>query len=428
VATMDLTAYDAMLKDYYTPDKIIEQSFADNVFLALVPKKEAGGRRYIQPIEYGNPGGANANFQLAMNNATVSQFKDFILTRAKQYQRVLVDHETLLSTENPEESFQPAFDEFDRGLRSLGEKLAKRLFRTAGGNIGQLANTTLSGTTQITLSDKADAFNYQINQILVFSSVDGGGTLRGGGTGTPVTVTGIDREGGVITTDANGQTDLATAIPTLTTTDFVFPQGDYGACMSGLADWLPTDRSVAGGHPLATAFYGVTRSADSDRLGGIYLDGRTLGGIDEMLIKGVAKVHKHGGKPTHAFMNPETFSDLQLLASSKVFAMQTFERLLKVDDVVLNIGFSGMRVVVGGMPIEIFGDRNCPSNRMYIVSMPTWKLWHTGDLPGFLGERFTGKILKLAESEDSLEGRVGMYGCLGCGAPAHNCVVQLPTV
>jgi len=421
VATMDLTAYDAMLKDYYTPDKIIEQSFADNVFLALVPKKEAGGRRYVQPIEYGNPGGASANFQTAMTLATVSQFKDFLLTRSKQYQRVLVDHETLLSTENPEEAFQPAFDEFDRGLRSLGEKLAHRLFRTAGGNIGKLANTSTSNTSVITLADAADAFNFQIGMNLQFSSTDGGGTIRVG----TVNVTAIDREQGLITTDA--PTDLTTSITGIQTTDFVFPTGDYGACMSGLADWMPTDRSTAGGHPLATSFFGVTRSADADRLGGLFLDGTKLGGIDEVLIKGVAKVHKHGGKPTHIFMNPEAFSDLQLLASSKVFAMQTFTQMLKVDDIVLNIGFSGMRVVIGGMPVEIFGDRNCPSNRIYILSLPTWKLWHTGDLPGFLGERFTGKILKLAETEDSLEGRVGMYGCLGCAAPAHNLIASIPT-
>ena len=44
-----------------------------------------------------------------------------------------------------------------------------------------------------------------------------------------------------------------------------------------------------------------------------------------------------------------------------------------------------------------------------------------------LGEKFTGKILKLAESEDSLEGRVGMYGCLGCSAPGHNLVAAVPT-
>jgi hypothetical protein len=420
---MDLTAYDAMLKDYYTPDKIIEQSFADNVFMALVPKKEAGGRRYVQPIEYGNPGGASANFQNSMTNATVSKYKDFLLTRSKQYQRILVDHETLLSTDSPEEAFQPAFDEFDRGLRSLGEKLAHRLFRTSGGNIGQCNNTSMSGTSTITLLDAADAFNFQLGQLVQLSATDGTGTLRA--AGAYVTVTGIDREQGLITTDA--ATDLATSISGAGIADYIFPIGDYNACMSGLADWLPTDRSLSVSHPLTTSFYGVTRSDDSDRLGGLYLDGTKLGGTDEVLIKGVAKVQKHGGKPTHIFMNPEAFSDLQLLASSKVFSMQTFTQMLKVDDIVLNIGFSGMRVIIGGTPVEIFGDRNCPSNRVYILSMPTWKLWHTGDMPGFLGERFTGKILKLAETEDSLEGRVGMYGCLGCSAPAHNLVAKIPT-
>lgn len=422
--SMDLTAYDAMLKDYYTPDKVIEQSYADNVFLALCPKQEKGGKRYVQPIEFGNPGGASQDFVTAMQNSTNSNYSDFFLTRSKQYQRILVDHETLLSTETPEEAFQPAFDEFDKGLRSLGEKLAKRLFRTAGGNIGQADGVaSMSGTKVIHLRDKADAFNYQIGQVLQASATDGGGTLLAAGATCKVTT--IDREQALIGTDC--AVDLATTFGGITNAAYFFPAGDYGKCMAGLADWLPTDRSIVAGHPLATSFFGVTRSVDADRLGGLYMDGTVLGGIDEILIKAVARVQKHGGKPTHIFMNPETFSDLQLLASSKVFNMQTFTQMLKVDDVMLTIGFSGARVIIGGTPVEIFGDRNCPSNRIYVISMPTWKIWHTGDLPGFLGEKFTGKILKLAESEDSLEGRVGMYGCLGCSAPGHNLVASVPT-
>lgn len=415
MTTTTLTVYDAILKDYYTKEKMIEQSYAENPLYAMLKKQQAGGRRYIQPIEYANPGGGSAVFTDAMTNNTTSLYTDFIGTRSKQYQRVVVDHEALLSTQNPEEAFQPAFDEFDRGLRSLGEKIAHRLYRTTGGNIGKM---TAISTNVATLADKADAFNFQIGQLCTFSDTDGTGSLRDSGDTSAVTA--IDYEAGTVTFADT----LATKVTGVLTTDYIFPKGDYGVCLPGLEDWLPvTNRSTK----LAASFYGVTRSVDTVRLGGLYMDGTTFGGIDEILIKGVARVAKHGGKVTHIFMNPETMSDLQLLANSKVFAMQSFNSMVKAGDMVLNIGFSGMRVVIGGQTVQIFGDRNCPTTRIYMLELPSWKIWHTGDLPGFLGEKFTGNILKMAESEDSLEARIGCYMWLGCSAPSHNLVASCPT-
>ncbi len=411
---MDLTQYDKVLKDYFTEEKIKEQSYYDNPLLAMMPRKRAGGRRYVQPVEFGNPGGASANFATAMTNSTVSKYDDFLITRKKQYQRVLVDHELLLSSENADEAFQPAFDEFDRGYRSLGEKLARRMYRGGGGTIGQMSDTT--ATTH--LVDKADVFNFQIGQRCQVYSLATGGTVRG--SGSVVTVTGIDRESGTVTFSAAPST-----LSGCTANDFFVPEGDYDLCLAGLEDWLPASSTRA--TQLATSFFGVTRSVDVDRMGGIYLDGTTLGGIDEILIKLVAKIAKHGGRTSHIFLNPETYSDLQLLWNSKNFVIQSIETGVKSDSgSMLSIGFPGMKVNVGGMNVRIYGDRNCPSNRIWALQMDTWRFWHSGELFGFLGEKFTGKILKLAESEDSLEGRVGSYCNIGNSAPGWNGVASIP--
>lgn len=414
MTTMDLTAYDAVVKEYYSPDKIAEQSYADNPFFTMVPRQMAGGRRYVQPIEFGNPGGSSANFINAMMNGTVSQFKDFLITRQKQYQRILVDHETLLASSKPDEAFQPAFKEFDRGFRSLGEKISRRLFRTSNGSVGAIDATTNTATAVMVLNDKADVFNFSLNQICTFADTTGV-TPRAG----TLTVSSLDREGGKVTFGANLNTIVG-----LVTTDLVYQQGDFGACLAGLEDWLPVSNRAT---RLAASFFGVTRSADVDRLGGIFLDGTTLGGIDEILIKLVAKVAKHGGKPSHIFMNPETFADLQLLWNSKNFVFQNFMgRVADGEGNTINIGFPGMLVNIAGYQVRIYADRSCPSARIYCLTMSTWTLWYAGDLPGFLGEKFTGKIMKLAENEDSMEARLGAYCNLGNSAPGWNGVAQIP--
>jgi hypothetical protein len=256
---------------------------------------------------------------------------------------------------------------------------------------------------------------------LQFSDTDGTGALRAGGA--TVKVAKIDRTNGVITTDA--AVDLQTSIAGIAVTDFVFPQGDYGKCLQGLEDWLPvTNRATK----LAAAFNGVTRNVDAERLGGLFLDGTKLGGLDEILITGAAQVAMHGGRISHIFMNPMTAANLQLTSWSKLFAMQPMNTRVMVDDAVLDIGFSGFRVIVGGQPCTIYTDRNWPLSRIHMLTMSTWKLRHAGAQPiGFLGEPWTGKIVKMAETEPSMESRVGGFMALGCSAPAHNLVAQVPT-
>lgn len=413
--TLDSTAYDAVLKDYYTRDKIEEQSFYDNPFYAMVPKKMAGGRRYPQPVEFGRPTNANATFTTAMTNATNSKYEDFLLTRVDQYQRVLVDHELLLATEKADEAFQPAFDEFDKGFRGLGEKMSRRLYRTSTGSIGQMANSSVA-TSVITLADKADAFNFEVDTVLQFSDTDGSALLDSGET---LTVTAVDTEAGTVTVNANLNT-----ISGIGTNDFIYTAGDHNLGLSGLEDWLPVSNRAT---KLAASFFGVTRSANPVRLGGVFLDGTSLGGIDEILIKLIAKQAKHGGRPSHVFMNPETFSDLQLLANGKTFISQSIETQVRGADGDYVIGFPGLKVNIGGFNVRVYGDVSCPSNRIYSLQMNTWKLWHTGPLPLFLGEKFLGgRILKLAETEDSLEARIGAYCQLGNSAPGKNAVASVP--
>lgn len=408
------TDYDAVLKDYYTDDKIKEQSYTDNPWFAMVPKEEDGGKRYVQPIEYGNPGGASAVFGTAATNANKSKSKylDFYITRQKQYQRVDIENELLYATNSPKASFRKAFDEFDRGFRSLGEKIGRRLYRTSGGQIGKMANTT-TNTTVITLADKADAFNYQIGMQLQFSATDGSGTLLASGATTEVSQ--IDYEAGQITCLDN----LGVKIAGIATTSYVFQEDDYAACLAGLEDWIPsgTDRATRLGLP----FFGASsRSANPQRLGGINMDGTAMGGLDEVLIKLVGRIGKHGGMTSHIFANPETLTDLQLTSNAKVLLPQEIYTAMKNEDGEVVVGFSGFRVQIGSRTVRVYGDRNCPSNRIWAVQMDTWKLYHAGDTINWLGEEWTGTKLTRSQTADSMFADLGNYCNLGCSAPAWN--------
>ncbi|MGN6107236.1 MAG: hypothetical protein ACTHU0_19165 [Kofleriaceae bacterium] len=417
MATHNLSNQDAVLKDYYTDDKIKEQSYGENPFFAMVRKERgvmAGGRRYVQPVEFAHPGGSSSDYAKAMANATTSSYEDFLIQRQKQYQRVLVQHELLFATQSQRDSFQKALDEFDRGFRGLGEKIGRRAYRTQGGSIGRMANTAVT-TTVITLADKASAFNFHQGQVLQFAAADGTGALRDSGDTTVVTE--IDIEGGTITV----ADQLDTKITGIQATDYVFVDGDFGQCLSGLEDWLPVDNRAA---KLAAAFHGVVRKPAADYLGGIYMDGTTMGGLDEVIIKLTGKVGKYGGRTSHIFANPESLSDMQLLTNSKLQA-EAIRSVMRGEDGEVLVGFSGFRAVVGGRTVRIYGDRNCPSNRIYALQLDTWTLWHSGKLVNWLGEDYTGSKLKQAENEDSAEARLGNYCNVGCSAPGWNGVAKI---
>ena len=418
MASHTLSNQDAVLKDYYTDDKIKEQSYGENPFFAFVKKERgqmAGGRRYVQPVEFAHPGGSSANYAKAMTNGTTSQYEDFLIARKKQYQRVQVDHELMFATQSQRESFRKALDEFDRGMKGLGEKIGRRLYRTQGGALAKMSNSSVA-VAVITLADKASSFNFHIGQTLTFAAADGTGSEWDSGDTT--TVTAVDNENGLITVADT----LNVKITGITTTSYVFAEGDFGQCLSGLEDWLPVDdRSTK----LAASFHSVTRSAAPDYLGGIYMDGTSMGGLDEVIIKLVGKIGKYGGQTSHIFANPESLSDLELISNSKMRIVAEVNSKIIGDNGDVLVGFTGYRAIVGGRSVKIYGDRNCPSNRLYALQLDTWTLWHTGNLVNWLGESYTGSKLQPSQNDDCAEARLGSYQNLGCSAPGWNGVAKI---
>lgn len=412
------TNQDAILKDVYSDEKIQEQSYGENPMFGFIQKKRgktAGGRRYIQVVEFGNPGGASADYASAMTDNTVSSYEDFAIPRKFQYQRVKVQHELLFATERKSDAWLDALTEFDRGFKSFGEKVGRRIYRTQGGSLGKLA-LSATNTTTLTFADNAAVFNFQLGQVLQFAAADGSGSLRDSGDTT--TVTAVDHEAGTVTV----ADQLDTKITNIGTSDFVFQRGDFNACLAGLEDWLPVDSRAT---KLAASFNAVTRSAAPVYLGGVFMDGTAFGSLDEVFIKLAGKTGKYGGKSDYAFANNESLSDLELVTNSRIRIMGALDTKMVGESGDVIVGFSGYRVLVGGRAVDVYPDRNCPSNRFYLLQLSTWTLWHTGDLINWLGESYTGHKMQPSQNDDSAESRLGGYMNLGCSAPGYNGVAKI---
>lgn len=342
--------------------------------------------------------------------------------RTKNYQLVTIENELLEATKNNAGAFIDAAKlAMDTGFRNITNDIAHDLFSDGSGARGTISAIT-SGV--ITLSDLSSVTQFEMNMPLVSYSVSG--TTATQSTSAAVGyVIAVNRTTGVITVSATLGGSAAT--PTNWSTSFskLAVQGDVNFASGGLAiangsalklaglgAWLPTTAPTTG-----DSFWGVDRSQDPTRLGGVRFDG-SAEPIEEALIDAASLVSREGGYPEMCFMNFASYSALVKGLGSKV-------QYVDVAHKEANISFAGVTVIGDYGPITIVPDRSCPAQLAYLLTMDSWKLRTVNKAPHILSYGMEGLEGLRVGNADALEVRIGLYGNLVCRAPGQNCVVQL---
>jgi hypothetical protein len=408
MASLDMDSFAGALKQHYTNEKIENMVYKDNPFLAMLSKYEDfGGINLKLPIKYGIPQGRSATFSDAKNNATASKYEAFLLTRVKNYCIATIDNETLEASKGNANAFiEAATHEIDGAIESVSRSLAIGLYGDGSGSIGVVGSTYSSTDTTFTLATIEDVVNFEVGMSLVTANAKTGAETQ---SGEGPTVTAVNRDTGVIT--------ISAAFGAAVANDFIFPEGDLAASsgtanakmLSGLNAWVPESA------PSATeSFFGVDRSADATRLGGIRFDASSLP-LEEGLISAASRVAREGGKPDVCFMNYSNFADLEKALGSKVSYVD-----VKVSP---EIGFRGILVHGPRGPIKVVPDQNCPNNAAFMLQLDMWKLYSLGKAPKILDS--DGLKFLRDSTTDAVEVRVGYYAQLGCRAPGFNVRVKL---
>ena len=410
--SLDLTAFDAALKQHYTSERVENMVYRDNPFMALVPKYEAfGGKNLPIPLIYGSPQGRSKTFSNAQTRGAVtnSQITDFVLTRAKDYSIATIDNETLEASKGDANAFmEAATTEIDGAINSLTRSLAINLFRDSSAYIGQVSAepTETSSTFVVTMKDAEDITNVEVGQVHVIFSAKSGGSQRISETGDDEwVVAAVDRDAGTITYTGNYDSN-----GTIAGDDYIFVEGDRGNGMAGLEDWIPDSA------PSSSAFFGVDRSADVTRLGGLRLDASSLP-IEEALIEADQKVCREGGRLDHFFLSHKKFGELKKALGSKV----EYIDLKPGTDVTFS--FRGVMIDGSKGPIKVVPDQNARNSRCMGVQLSTWRLYSLGKAVRVIDT--DGLQMLRQASADGVEVRYGSYSNLGCRAPGYNINVNL---
>jgi hypothetical protein len=407
MAGQNTSTYAALLKTLYTDQKIENLVYNNRPTLALLKKYEAfGGDSLKIPVVVGNPQNTSPDFATAQALSSTSISKAFFLTRVKEYGFAEIDTETLEASKGNPNAFIEAFRfELDNAINGVSEALSTMLFKSGWGDIGVIATGGVSGST-ITLSQASDITNWEVNMSVVFASTQSSSALR---SATPLLVTGLDRDAGTVTFSASLASVNAVA------GDWCFIQGarqnsgsPTAIALSGFESWIP---SVA---PTSTLFYGVDRSSDVTRLGGIRYNATGLD-ISEALIQGAAKVGREGGKLTHFVMSFDNFAAWEKSLTTRV----------RITDNQMNpdVGFESIPFTGPTGKIEVYADPKCPSNRIYGLDINSWRLNSLGKAVKILNA--DGNDGLRSPTADSVQYRVGFKGNLSCNAPGRNINIQI---
>ena len=410
--SFDLGAANAALKELYDDQKIANLVYKNNPFLAMVPKMEEFGGKYMPiPLIVNTSQGRSSTFSNAQNNQTAATVESFALTRASNYSIAQIDNQTMLASKTDKMAFiNGATVVIDGAIRAITNSLATQIFRDGLGTLGVIGSTN-AGAGLVFLSDASDVVNFEVNMTIEAWS---GATKRTGGGGDRVFIIAVNRTTGVLTvsTTMGGSAGFGTwgASPN----DTLNVQGDrasaVGYALKGLAAWIPTVAPTTGDN-----FFGVDRSTDPTRLGGVRFNGSSQS-IEEAVIDASLLVAREGGTPDVCIMNFASYAALEKSLGAKAQYI-SFDGPAKLY-------YPGILINGAAGQIKVFPDRSCPAKTAYLLQMDTWKLYSLGPAP-HIAKYADGLEMLRVYNSDAAELRVVSYANLGCNAPGFNAVVQL---
>ncbi len=413
----DLVAYNDVLKEHYTRDRVIDMTYRTNPLYAMMPKyMKFGGKNLPVPILYGNPQGRSKNFQKAQQRGqeTSSLFKSFFLTRVKDYSIATIDNETMQATRGDPNAFlEAATTEIDGSINALTRSLAINMYRDVSSQIGRVGAEPADDTPFIVpIQNAGDVSNFEVGQMIVIYADKSGGTAKTDGTTNVWEIIAVNRSSGIPSITLDGTYDSGGG-GNIAAGDYLFVDGDRGIGLSGLEDWIPDSDPGTNGVP--TDIFGVDRTADVTRLGGLRLDG-TNAPIEEVLTEADAIVAANGGFALdHFFMSHNSFKNLKNALGSKVQYIDV--------GVTPRVSFRGVQVDGTRGPIKVIPDHNCPDDRIFGLQLEYWKMYSLGDPVQIISP--DGLQMLRQANDDGAEVRHGSYSQIGCRAPGSNINIQI---
>ena len=398
----DQTTFAHLLKVMYPDKEVARLSANEHALWGIVPKDTSiEGLTYNKATIYSSPL-SSASFAVAQTNANQAKGVQWAMSVKEHYAIANILGKTIRLTKSAGAFKQAVKEAMDAAYETFGKRMGQLSYGDGNGWIAQIATGTNLAAAVATLADPDSVTFFEVGQRICVQDAKGG-ALRD--SGEALIVSAVDRAAGTVTFTANLNT-----IAAIQDDDYLVPEGDNAAVMTGLGGWVPDAA------PAATAFFGIDRTADS-RLGGLRINATTKGyGVEESLIEAALLCAREGGKPSHCFMNYSTFGKLQKEVGSKLVYAPASGKMGTAT-----VGFDAFDLITPKGLVKIVPDADCPGSKFYMGPLSTLSFDSAGKCPGVLDE--DGQTLRAVSDSDNYQVRIGGYPQMSCTAPGHWCVV-----
>lgn len=374
-------------------------------------------------MEYSNPAGRAHTFANAQNQQTASDVVSFFVYAVQDYQLVTITNLLMEQTKSNAGAFvDEASRTLDNGFRNISNNMAFELFAGGTASRGQISAAGVSYSAPnltITLSNPQTVVQFETGMTLQATATDGGAALQNvSGTIDAIQLTSVNRGSGVII----GTVVQGAPQSSWGASDYLQVLGDIGISgsgtiagmlgLSGLSAWVPPVDP-----PSNDNFWGVNRSADPTRLGGLRYNASSQS-ISEGITNALAYGNREGASFDLIILDFVSYSTLVNELGAKVQYV-----MLEHDEV--EVAFEAIHFHSAYGKIPILADRSCQAQTAWCLTRDTWKLRTLGKAPHILTYGMEGLEGLRVGSADALEIRIAYYGNLICSAPGYNMQVAL---
>lgn len=388
-----VSAWDAVLKENYSTERLVDKLTAASPFFASLRKAtDFVGRRKVVPWKYGTNAAVSTTVAHAQAMLGSELAVDALITRAKLIGIVRLEQELLHVAEKDRGAFQDAADAELQGTEDwLVHMMATAVFRNGSGSIGRIASASTAATT-ITLTNAGDAMNFIPGIKVGVSVADGTGSLRG--SPSYVTITAVDPIAGTVTASDNWST-----ISGCVQYDYIFIEGMHAAAIMGLDGYCPSTVT-------ATSFYGVTRTLNPYYLAGFRwkADG---GSLEESITRFLVRASRVGANYDQMVMNNVVGGTLVTELGSKAVYDRT-----KSSSGDMGVDKLTFRVPTLKGKIDVILDPHCQESIAWGVELSKLKFESAGPAPHIQQDKRSGYIAFPVADDDAVEMRMAMYGNL----------------
>lgn len=406
-----------LLRDLWPQKAIYDELYKASPTLGVI-KKDTGfyeSHRFID-VGYGAPQGVGPNFGVAKAAKTASKAAEFSITAVTYYGLFSLEGRLMRQAKSDKAIIvKPLARESRNVITQWKRDLSRYIHGNGGGSLAQISAGSDVTTQTITLSDTNTNRFIEQGATLQTSSTDGtSGAVRSGSVTVSKVVRNLDGSSTVTINEAAWNI----GIPGCAALDYIFRAGAFGTVITGFEGWNPaTD-------PSSSLFFGVDRSFDTQRLGGIRVNcaGKTP---REAALRSARIVADVGGSPDTYILSTTDWEALQLELQSAGVLKYSQVPSAPLGKFNFGLKYDAIQLMGPMGPIDVLTDPDAPVGVGRMLTLDTWTLASTGELVSIIEGGAGPGGMMMEDASDAFESRLVGDFQLYSEAPGLNARVAL---